>query len=133
VKIIVLAENWPLITPGQPTFADVAPSNPFYSFIETAVQRQVISGYGDNTFRPYNNVTRGQLCKIISIAQRWSIIDPVDPHFTDVGVDNPFYVFIETAYSHSVISGYSDGTFRWGVNATRGQLSKIVDSAVTQP
>jgi hypothetical protein len=133
VKIVVIAENWVIIDPANPTFTDVLRDNTFYTYIETAVQRQVISGYGDGTFRPYNYVTRGQVCKIIAIAQRWVIIDPVDPRFTDVGVDNPFYVFIETTASHNIISGYADGTFRWRNNATRGQLSKIIYNAVTQP
>jgi hypothetical protein len=133
VKIVVLAENWPLYIPGTPTFNDVGPTSPFFAYIETAVQHQMISGYADGTFRPNNNVTRGQVCKIISIAERWAVIDPVDPHFSDVGVDNPFYIFVETAFSKGVISGYSDGTFRWSSNATRGQLSKIVYTAVTQP
>ena len=133
VKIVVLAMNWPLETPAQPTFNDVPAGSTFYSFVETAVEHQMISGYSDGTFRPGANVTRGQLCKIITIAQRWPQIDPVDPHFSDVPVDHPFYVFIETAFSHGVISGYADGTFRPFNNATRGQLSKIVHQSVTQP
>ena len=55
------------------------------------------------------------------------------PHFTDVPTTDPFYAFVETAYNHTIISGYSDGTFRPGANATRGQISKIVYSAITQP
>jgi hypothetical protein len=34
---------------------------------------------------------------------------------------------------HQFISGYSDGTFRPGNNATRGQISKIVYLAITSP
>jgi S-layer homology domain len=45
----------------------------------------------------------------------------------------PFYSFIETAYSHNLISGYtcSPGCleFRPGSSATRGQISKIVYQA----
>ena len=46
---------------------------------------------------------------------------------------NPFYAFIETAYNHGIISGYSDGTFRPNNNATRGQISVIVYRAITSP
>jgi hypothetical protein len=133
VKIVVIAENWVIIDPANPTFTDVPRNNPFYNYIETAVQREIISGYGDGTFHPYRNVTRGQVCKMIAIAQRWVLVDPVNPRFSDVGVDNPFYVFIETTAGHNVISGYPDGTFHWGSNATRGQLSKIVYNAITEP
>jgi hypothetical protein len=35
--------------------------------------------------------------------------------------------------SHGVVSGYSDGTFRPGIKATRGQLAKMIYVATTQP
>ncbi|MEO8285153.1 MAG: SBBP repeat-containing protein [Chloroflexota bacterium] len=133
IKIVTIAENWVILNPVQPHFNDVAPGSTFYTYIETAVARQAISGYPDGTFRPNNNVTRGQITKIVCIAQRWPLVDPVDPHFIDVGVDDTFYVFIETALSHNILSGYPDGTFRPGNNATRGQLSKIMFNAITQP
>jgi hypothetical protein len=48
-----------------------------------------------------------------------------------VPTDNPFYAYVETAYNRNqIISGYSDGTFRWNLNLTRGQLSKMVDLAL---
>ena len=37
-----------------------------------------------------------------------------------------FFSYVETASAHGAISGYSDHTFRWGANATRGQIAKIV-------
>jgi hypothetical protein len=48
-------------------------------------------------------------------------------------LESPFSDYIETAYAHAIILGYSDRTFRWGNPATRGQISKIVHIAVTQP
>ena len=62
---MVLAEGWVLDTAGGPHFGDVAADNPFYGFIETAYNRDIISGYADGTFRPGNNATRGQICKIV--------------------------------------------------------------------
>ena len=132
-KIVVLAEGWALNTQGGPHFTDVPASNAFYPFVETAYNRTVISGYGDGTFRWGANVTRGQLSKIVVLAEGWAIDTAGGPHFTDVPASNTFYSYIETAYNHAIISGYSDNTFRPGSNATRGQISKIVDSAITQP
>ncbi|MGI8586143.1 MAG: S-layer homology domain-containing protein [Chloroflexia bacterium] len=130
-KIIVLGEGWAIDTSGGPHFRDVPPSNPFYGVIETAYHHGVISGYSDGTFRWGNNVTRAQLCKIIVGAQGWAINTTGGPHFTDVSISNTFYGVIETAYNHGIISGYSDGTFRWGNNAIRGQIAKIVYLALT--
>jgi len=132
-KIIVGAKGWAIDTTGGLHFSDVDASNPFYNFIETAYNHGVISGYGDGTFRWGANVTRGQLSKIIVSAQGWAINTTGGPHFSDVDTSNPFYNFIETAYNRSIISGYGDGTFRWGNDATRGQISKIVYLAVTAP
>ena len=132
-KIIVGAAGWALNTTGGPHFSDLPPSNPFYPFIETAYNRGIISGYADGTFRPYANVTRGQLSKIVVGAQGWAINTTGGPHFSDVPPGDPFYPFVETAYNHGIISGYADGTFRVGAEATRGQIAKIVYIAITTP
>ncbi len=67
-KIVVGAAGWTLRNPVTPTFTDVAPNNVFYPFIETAVCHGIISGYNDNTFRPVNSATRGQVSKIVYLA-----------------------------------------------------------------
>jgi hypothetical protein len=119
----------------------VPTSNPFYAYIETAYSRAIISGYSCGTgcleFRPYNNITRGQLTKVIVLAQNWELTPPQQPTFQDVPLDPPFYAYIETAYAHQIISGYSCGSgcleFRPYNNATRGQIAKIVYNAITAP
>ena len=153
-KMLVLAEGWPPDNPPDPTFADVPPTQPFYSFIETAYAHGIISGYacgGPNEpcdplnrpyFRPNNTVTRGQLSKMISSAEGWPPGNPPSPTFADVGVSNPFYGFVEAAYGHGIISGYACGGpnepcdpqnrpyFRPYNSATRAQLSKMIYTAV---
>src|SRR5206468_82411 len=118
-KITVLAERWTIYVPPQPTFADVPTSNAFYSYIETAYSHNIISGYACGNpgepcpglyFRPGALVTRAQLCKIIVLAEGWTIYTPPTPTFQDVAMSDPFYRYIETAYQHGIISGYSCGT-----------------------
>jgi hypothetical protein len=132
-KIIVLAENWSLVRPASAHFTDVPATSPFYPYVETAYAHGIISGYGDGSFRPGANVTRGQLSKIIVLAQGWATTTAGGPHFTDIAPTNPFYGVIETAYAHGIISGYSNQTFRPGNNATRGQIAKMIYNAVTAP
>jgi hypothetical protein len=129
-KIVVLGFNIPLNTNGGPHFSDVPLTDPFYAYIETAFNGNIVSGYSDGTFRPANNVTRAQLCKIAVTAAGWPDYTPSTPTFSDVPASNPFYVYIETAYCHGIISGYSDGTFRPGNYAIRGQICKIVYEAL---
>jgi hypothetical protein len=130
-KIVVLAEGWTQSCTTQ-HFTDVPPSDPFYCYVETAVSHNVISGYADGTFKPGNNVTRGQLSKIVVLAEGWAD-DCSTQHFSDVPPSNAFFCYVETAFAHGIITGYDDGSFRPGNNATRGQISKIVYQAVTAP
>jgi hypothetical protein len=132
-KIVVLAEGWPIYTPPTPTFNDVPQTHPFYTYVETAYRHGVISGYSNGAFRPGDNITRGQLCKVVVLAEGWTLYLPPAPTFSDVQEGNPFYIYVETAYSHSIISGYGDQTFRPGNPATRGQIAKIVYSALQSP
>jgi hypothetical protein len=60
-KVVVIAGmvsyGWPINTTGGPHFLDVPVTQPFYSYIETAFNRHIVSGYG-SYFYPGNNTTR---------------------------------------------------------------------------
>ncbi len=65
-KIVVTAMGWPLVYPTTPSFTDVPRARGYpYQYVETAVAHGLVGGYGDGTFRPWNNVTRGQANKIV--------------------------------------------------------------------
>lgn len=118
-----------IVGPGcAGSFTDVPSGSTFEPFVSCLVGRGIISGYADCTFRPGNNITRGQLAKVVANAAGWT--EPVAGQtFTDVPTTDPFYAFIERMAQRGVISGYTDGTFRPGNSATRGQISKIVATA----
>ncbi len=115
------------IPPARQTFSDVPSSNSFWLYIERAALHGLVGGYADGTFRPGNNLTRGQIAKIDAIAAGYSdSIPPARQTFLDVPPGSPFWVYIERVALHGVVSGYDDGTYRPGNNVTRGQASKIV-------
>ena len=93
-------------------------------------------------FRPGNDVTRGQLSKMVSTAFGYS--DPVTTQtFEDVPPANAFYIWVERIAARGIIGGYPCGTtpsepcigpdnrpyFRPNNNITRGQAAKIIDGA----
>lgn len=137
-KIVVLAEGWPINTYGGPHFQDVSPTNAFYPYIETAYNLNVISGYECGTgclkFRPNSDITRAQLTKVIVLAEAWALQTPAQPTFTDVPAGDSFYAYVETAYAHNIITGYSCGTgcleFRPTNSATRVQICTIIYNAM---
>jgi hypothetical protein len=119
-------------------YSDVPPGSTFYPYVTCLATRGIVSGYSDCTFRPGNNVTRGQLSKIVGNAANFS-----EPHstqtFEDVPLSHAFYIWIERLASRGIIGGYVCGGvgepcvppqyrpyFRSGNNVTRGQTSKIV-------
>jgi hypothetical protein len=114
---------------GQP-FTDVPPSAPFYAPILGLHARAGLSGYADGTFRPGADVTRGQVAKIVVQAAGYQDAIPADRQtFRDVLPGSPFWLPIEQAAAHGILSGYADGTFRPGAAVTRGQLVKMVANA----
>ncbi len=145
VKIVILGFGLPIQTPaaGAYTFSDVPTTQTFFSYVETAAGRRIISGYTCGAagepcdaqrrpyFRPQAPITRAQLAKIAVGTADWPLIQPGVPTFRDVPLSNTFYAAIETAVCHGILSGYSDNTFRPGNNALRGQIAKIIYGAIT--
>ena len=154
-KIVAAAASFNDPIPStQQTFQDVPSSNTFWVFIERLSAHGAIGGYpcgGPNEpcvapnnrpyFRPNNNVTRGQLSKIVSIAANYTET-PTGQTFEDVATTSTFYLYIERLSSRTIIGGYPCGStgepciapnnlpyFRPNNTATRGQMSKIAANA----
>ncbi len=123
------SNNQEYVAPCAISFSDVQATDYFAPAVQYLACHGIISGYNDGTFRPYNQTTRAQLAKIIVGGEGWAINTTGGPHFTDVVAANIFYPFVETAFNHGIISGYSDGTFRPSNPVSRGQLSKIIVGA----
>jgi hypothetical protein len=126
-------------------FSDVPPGTTFYDFVRCLACKGIISGYSDGTYLPGNNMTRGQMSKVVSNAAEFT-----EPHseqsFQDVPVGSTFHLFVERLFSRGHISGYACGGagepcvgptnrpyFRPGNPVTRGQTAKIVASAAGLP
>lgn len=140
----------PVITPTATVctilFTDVPVGSTFYPYVTCMACRGIINGYdsgcetGNPCFRPSNNVTRGQLSKIVSNAAGFNDT-PTGQQFEDVAVGSTFYDFVWRLADRNVVSGYACGGpgepcgggnlpyFRPNNNVTRGQMSKIVSEA----
>jgi subtilisin-like proprotein convertase family protein len=142
-------------------FQDVPPSTEeasFYPFVQCLACRGIVSGYpcggtnpetgqqepcGDNNnpyYRPSNQITRGQISKVVAGASGASG-DPGPQKYEDVPPGSTFYQWINRLSNQGVMGGYPCGGpgepcrtgnrpyFRPNANATRGQMSKIVSNA----
>jgi bacillopeptidase F len=142
-------------------FQDVPPStaeSSFYPYVRCLACRHIIGGYpcgdtnpetdqpepcgesGDPYYRPSNQISRGQISKVVAGASGSN--GASGPQiYEDVPPGSPFYVWINRLSNEGVMGGYPCGGpgepcqngnrpyFRPGANATRGQMSKIVSNA----
>jgi hypothetical protein len=133
------ADN-PTSCTGQ-RFSDVCPADWFYPYVLDLVNRSAISGYGDNTFRPGNTITRGQIVKVLVISAGLDAALPSSATFSDVPTTNGFFSWVEKAVANGVSSGYACGGpgepcdaqnrpyFRPNVAVNRGQIAKMIVQA----
>jgi len=110
----------------------------FYPYIRCLARRGIINDYADGTFKPNNQVTRGQLSKIVSNSAGFND-NQTTQMFEDVPAGPTFQVYIGRLAPRGYISGCACGGvrepcvppanlpyFRPSNNATRGQTAKIV-------
>jgi hypothetical protein len=119
----------------------VTQGSTFYPYVHCLACLDIVSGYPDGTFRPNNNVTRGQLSKIVSNAAGFLETETTQM-FQDQPIGSTFYTYTARLASRVYISGYACGGpgepcvspnnlpyFRTNNNATRGQITKIVSNS----
>ncbi|MFF5993848.1 S-layer homology domain-containing protein [Lysinibacillus sp. KU-BSD001] len=109
-------------------FTDVSKTNVHYDAINDLVNRGIINGYSDGTFRPDHTLTRGQAAKILAGVLQLDISNNMQ-NFADVPTSYEHVGAINALYEKGIIGGYSDGTFRPSATLTRGQLAKILVKA----
>ncbi len=136
----------PTATACPVQFVDAPVGSTFYDYIRCLACRGIVGGYlcggpGEpcpgSYYRPNNNVTRGQVSKIVSNAAGYTDT-PTGQTFEDVPPASTFWLWIERIAGRGVISGYPCGGpgepcmaptnrpyFRPNNNVTRGQLAKI--------
>ena len=123
-------------------FTDLPQGSTFYPFIRCLACLGIMNGYSDGTFRPNNNVTRGQVAKMVSNAV--GLNDEVaEQLFEDVPAGSTFFDFVQRLGVRGYMSGYPCGGpgepcgpsylpyFRPNGTATRGQVAKIVSNAAS--
>ena len=106
-------------------YKDVKTSDNFYSAVESLIDQKAISRTNDS-FRPYENVTRGQASSIIAKVLELDIENIKDPKFKDVPKSHQFYKYIAALENAGLVKGKGNGIFGINDPLTRGQMSSIL-------
>jgi hypothetical protein len=95
-------------------FNDVAPSNPFHTFICTLARNSITGGCGSGNYCPTNPVLRSQMAVFLLRSEHGPSYTPpacTNPIFTDVPCSNPFSSWIYRLVAEGVTGGCTATTF----------------------
>ncbi|KAA9022915.1 S-layer homology domain-containing protein [Niallia endozanthoxylica] len=115
--------------PKDTHFSDVTANVTGSGYIASAVERGIISGFPDNTYRPYQQVTRAQMAIFLDKAFTLKNANP-DNIFTDISENMIAYPSILNAYENGIVNGYSDATYKPDSSVVRGHFSAFLARAL---
>lgn len=92
-------------------FKDVPDDSEYYEAIKFLVDKGVIAGYDDDTFRPNQVVNRVEALKFILRSIDANLISGSLP-FSDVSVTEWYAQYLYTAYKDDIVDGNPDGSFK---------------------
>lgn len=95
--------------------------------VYTAVRKDIVKGYSDNSFRPDAAINRAEAIKILLEATDLEEIEGESGKtFPDVKQTAWFAPYVALATMHTIMSGYPDGYFRPEQPITRAEAAKII-------
>ena len=116
------------------SFSDVSSSNWAYREIKKAVAAGYVSGFGDNTFKPNENVTREQIAVMLNNLYE---LETKEENINIADLEEVSFwakEAVKNVVSNKIMSGYSDGTFGGKRRITRAEgvvaLHNVSDSNI---
>ncbi|MEK5331052.1 S-layer homology domain-containing protein [Lysinibacillus sp. FSL W8-0992] len=104
-------------------FSDISKDHHASGLIQSAVDKGIVTGYGDGTFKPYNNLTRGNFSLFIDRAFGEYLPSGTNIEFKDVPKTLNSYNAIKKLSAAGITTGYGDKTFRPNETLTRAHLA----------
>ncbi|MGN7385543.1 S-layer homology domain-containing protein [Sporosarcina sp. SAFN-015] len=125
-KIIAQILNLDTQNVKDPGLMDVSKESQYYGAIAVLVNKGIISGYEDKTFKPGNPLTRAQMAKILAVGFGFKEEPFRETRLVDVKSTNWYAGYVQALLTHQITSGTSATTFSPGEYVTRGQLASFV-------
>lgn len=126
--LILLAFILTVSSTSFATFSDMVKNETYVTAINNLVDKKIINGYEDNTFRPNGKITRAEFSKMIVLAKNISVSK--ENNFSDVATNHWAKEYINSLYNSNLITGYEDGTFKPEKNITYGEMATILVRAM---
>ncbi|WP_404404986.1 S-layer homology domain-containing protein [Jeotgalibacillus malaysiensis] len=108
--------------------SDDLTGHPMEEQIRALVSQEIMNGYDDGSFRPYNQVTRVQFASLI--ARALNLEPDTTQTFGDMPSDEETINRIQGAAGAGIITGYEDGTFRPYTMISREHMAVMLKRAL---
>ena len=102
-------------------------------YIQTAVDKGIIVGYEDNTFRPSNKLTREEMVVMIMKAYAYKESTKTDLGFSDKkDVASWSMGYVAISVELGFVKGYPDNSFKPKNNVTRAEASAVIANCMKE-
>lgn len=112
------------------SFPDVERDAWYSRYIGYLEDYNVLTGYEDGTFHPYDIVTRSEICAVIARAQKYDLVSGAN--FTDIDDAGWAELYIATLANKGIVEGYPDGSFGVGSLVTRGEAVAMINRVLAK-
>jgi hypothetical protein len=109
------------------SFQDVPTSYYAHKEITDLVNRGVINGYSDGTFKPTKQVTRAEFATFVARALDFP---SATSSFKDVPKTSALYDGVSKANKSGIIKGFSNSTFKPNLAVSRQDMAVMIDRAM---
>ncbi len=103
-----------------------------YNQILALVEKGVVKGNPDGTFKPDNNLNRAEaatlLFRVLGMDEE-EMSAPEEKPFSDVAVDSWYAIYVDTLKGLEVIKGNPDGSYKPGMNINRAEFLTLAMNA----
>ena len=112
--------------PTESAFPDVPVGHNHFDSISWATETGVVKGYDDGTFKPRQDMTRGEVATILYRQANPDFTAPEEAPFKDIEPGGTYYEPITWMESLDITEGYSTGNFGVFDEVSRGEIAAFL-------
>lgn len=108
------------------SFKDVGSTHPYFNSLSYLKEKDILNGYTDGSFKPYNKINRAELLKLLMEGSGKSTETNNLDCFKDVDPAAWYANYVCAAKEQNLVSGYENGEFRPSQNINKAEALKIL-------
>ncbi|MGN1318206.1 MAG: S-layer homology domain-containing protein [Lachnospirales bacterium] len=129
-QIETTTENQVINSENTDRFIDIS-NHWAKDIINEISDKNIVSGYEDNTFRPNNSITRAEFLTILYNSNLVSKeIKNTEISFMDITGNEWYYDYVKWGVENNLILGYIDDTFRGDNIITRQEMAVVISKFI---